>query len=118
MLVNLIISERSFFFVVVDSENSDSLTAGAEVGVGGNWKEESKQSSVSLMASASLGNGNGNGNGGVGSSRSAFRGSSSSVDWLGREMLEMRLRDKVDHDDDDRAVTSSTHSFFKIIKSI
>lgn len=116
MLVNLIISERSFFFVVVDSENSDSLTAGAEVGVGGNWKEESKQSSVSLMASASLGNGNGNG--GVGSSRSAFRGSSSSVDWLGREMLEMRLRDKVDHDDDDRAVTSSTHSFFKIIKSI
>lgn len=116
MLVNLIISERSFFFVVVDSENSDSLTAGAEVGVGGNWKEESKKSSISLMASASLGNGNGNG--GVGSSRSAFRGSSSSVDWLGREMLEMRLRDKVDHDDDDRAVTSSTHSFFKIIKSI
>lgn len=116
MLVNLIISERSFFFVVVDSENSDSLTAGAEVGVSGDWKEESKQSSVSLMASASLGNGNGNG--GVGSSRSAFRGSSSSVDWLGREMLEMRLRDKVDHDDDDRAVTSSTHSFFKIIKSI
>ena len=46
------------------------------------------------MASASLGSG------GVGSSRSvnaAFRGSSSSVDWLGREMLEMRLRD---HDDD------------------
>ena len=26
-----------------------------------------------------------------------FRGSSSSVDWLGREMLEMRLRD---HEDD------------------
>lgn len=48
------------------------------------------------MASASLGNG------GVGSSRSAngFRESSSSVDWLGREMLEMRLRDKVDHDED------------------
>ncbi|KAG2396389.1 Shaggy-related protein [Vigna angularis] len=46
------------------------------------------------MASASLGTG------GVGSSRSvnaAFRGSSSSVDWLGREMLEMRLRD---HDED------------------
>ena len=48
------------------------------------------------MASASLGNG------GVGSSRSAngFRGSSSSVDWLGREMLEMKLRDKVEHDED------------------
>jgi glycogen synthase kinase 3 beta len=48
------------------------------------------------MASASLGNG------GVGSSRSVngFKGSSSSVDWLGREMLEMRLRDKVDHDED------------------
>ncbi|GMP39424.1 hypothetical protein CsSME_00010264 [Camellia sinensis var. sinensis] len=29
-----------------------------------------------------------------------FKGSSSSVDWLGREMLEMRLRDKVDHEDD------------------
>lgn len=48
------------------------------------------------MASAGLGNG------GVGSSRSGFRGSSSSVDWLGREMLEMRLRDKVDHDHDHR----------------
>ncbi|XWS55326.1 hypothetical protein CRYUN_Cryun10bG0165400 [Craigia yunnanensis] len=48
------------------------------------------------MASASLGNG------GVGSSRSVngFKSSSSSVDWLGREMLEMRLRDKVDHDED------------------
>ncbi|XLU52484.1 hypothetical protein S245_011615, partial [Arachis hypogaea] len=48
------------------------------------------------MASASLGNG------GVGSSRSVngFRGSSSSVDWLGREMLEMRLRDKADHEED------------------
>ncbi|KAG2685637.1 hypothetical protein I3760_10G134300 [Carya illinoinensis] len=48
------------------------------------------------MASASLGNG------GVGSSRSVngFKGSSSSVDWLGREMLEMRLRDNVDHDED------------------
>lgn len=57
--------------------------------------------SVCDMASASLGSGNGNG--GVGSSRSALRGSSSSVDWLGREMLEMRLRDKVEHghDDDD-----------------
>lgn len=48
------------------------------------------------MASASLGNG------GAGSSRSVhgFRGSSSSVDWLGREMLELRLRDKIDHDED------------------
>ncbi len=48
------------------------------------------------MASASLGNV------GVGSSRSVngFKGSSSSVDWLGREMLEMRLRDKVDHGED------------------
>ncbi|KAJ6342926.1 hypothetical protein OIU78_010783 [Salix suchowensis] len=48
------------------------------------------------MSSASLGNG------GVGSSRSVngFKTSSSSVDWLGREMLEMRLRDKVDHDED------------------
>ncbi|EEF35933.1 conserved hypothetical protein [Ricinus communis] len=48
------------------------------------------------MASASLGNG------GVGSSRSVngFKSSSSSVDWLGREMLEMRLRDKADHDED------------------
>ncbi|XP_021285854.1 shaggy-related protein kinase kappa isoform X1 [Herrania umbratica] len=48
------------------------------------------------MASASLGNG------GVGSSRSVngFKSSSSSVDWLGREMLDMRLRDKVDHDED------------------
>lgn len=48
------------------------------------------------MASASFGNG------GVGSSRSVngLRGSSSSVDWLGREMLELRLRDKVDHDED------------------
>ncbi|MCI55444.1 shaggy-related protein kinase kappa-like, partial [Trifolium medium] len=48
------------------------------------------------MASASLGNGAGVGS----SSRSAaLRGSSSSVDWLGREMLEMRLRDKLDRDD-------------------
>lgn len=49
------------------------------------------------MASASLGHG------GVGSSRSVNgfnESSSSSVDWLGREMLEMRLRDKLDHDDD------------------
>lgn len=52
---------------------------------------------VCVMASASLGNG------GVGSSSrsAALRGSSSSVDWLGREMLQMRLRDKLDHDDDD-----------------
>ncbi|KAF8016065.1 LOW QUALITY PROTEIN: hypothetical protein BT93_H1578 [Corymbia citriodora subsp. variegata] len=42
------------------------------------------------------------GNGGVGSSRSihAFSNSSSSVDWLGREMLEMRLRDRVEHEED------------------
>lgn len=48
------------------------------------------------MASASLGSG------GIGSSRTVngFKGSSSSIDWLGREMLEMKLRDKVDHDDD------------------
>ncbi|KAI7753244.1 hypothetical protein M8C21_010112 [Ambrosia artemisiifolia] len=48
------------------------------------------------MASASIGHG------GVGSSRTAsgFDESSSSVDWLGREMLEMRLSDKVDHDDE------------------
>ncbi|CAL5444197.1 unnamed protein product [Camellia sinensis] len=38
----------------------------------------------------------------VGSSRTVngFKGSSSSVDGLGREMLEMRLWDKVDQDDD------------------
>ncbi|XP_058097675.1 shaggy-related protein kinase kappa isoform X3 [Magnolia sinica] len=49
------------------------------------------------MASASLGHG------GVGSSRAInnFKGSSSSVDCLRREMLEMRLRDnKLDQDDD------------------
>lgn len=49
---------------------------------------------------------NGLGHGGVGSSRSAngFKGSSGSVEWLGREMLAMRLRDRVDHEgnDDDR----------------
>ncbi|KAF8411947.1 hypothetical protein HHK36_004523 [Tetracentron sinense] len=49
------------------------------------------------MASSGLGDG------GAGSSRTinSFKGSSSSVDWLGREMLEMRLGDnKLDHDDD------------------
>ncbi|KAK4491270.1 hypothetical protein RD792_002006 [Penstemon davidsonii] len=48
------------------------------------------------MASAGLGHG------GAGSSRSAngSKVSSSSVDWLGREMLEMRLRDRIDPDDD------------------
>ncbi|XP_069148980.1 shaggy-related protein kinase kappa isoform X2 [Solanum lycopersicum] len=48
------------------------------------------------MASTGLGHG------GAGSSRSAngFKSSSSSVDWLGREMFEMRLRDRADHDDD------------------
>lgn len=42
------------------------------------------------------------GNGGAGSSRSVngFKSSSSSVDWLSREMLEMRLQDNVDHDED------------------
>lgn len=48
------------------------------------------------MASARIGNG------GAGSSRSVngFKSSSSSVDWLSREMLEMRLQEKVDHDQD------------------
>lgn len=48
------------------------------------------------MASAGLGHG------GAGSSRSAngLKVSSSSVEWLGKEMLEMRLRDRVDTDDD------------------
>lgn len=52
------------------------------------------------MASASLG-----GHGGVGSS-SGFNESSSSVDWLGLEMREMRLRDKQDHDDERVSVSS------------
>lgn len=58
--------------------------------------EDIRYSSALLMASAGLGHG------GAGSSRSAngFKVSSSSVDWLGREMLEMRLRDRVDPDDD------------------
>lgn len=34
--------------------------------------------------------------------------SSSSVDWLSREMLEMRLKDKTDHHDEDR-VSSILH---------
>ncbi|GAA0166288.1 non-receptor serine/threonine protein kinase [Lithospermum erythrorhizon] len=40
--------------------------------------------------------------GGAGSSRSAngFRGSSSSIDRLGREMHDMKLRDRVDNEDD------------------
>ncbi|CAN6458367.1 unnamed protein product [Victoria cruziana] len=49
------------------------------------------------MASASLGHG------GVGSSKTVnnLRGSSHSIDRLGRDMLEMRIRDqRVDHDDD------------------
>ncbi|KAK1275352.1 Shaggy-related protein kinase delta [Acorus gramineus] len=44
--------------------------------------------------------------GGVGSSRvgNVYKGSSSSVDRLGREMLEMRLRDnRLDRDDDDES---------------
>ncbi|GFY88580.1 shaggy-like protein kinase 41 [Actinidia rufa] len=51
-----------------------------------------------MAASASLGRG------GAGSSRTGngngFKGPSSSVDWLGTEMLAMSLTDKVDHDDD------------------
>lgn len=38
--------------------------------------------------------------GGVGSSRSV-----NGVDWLGREMLGMRLRDDDDDEDDHRSVT-------------
>lgn len=41
---------------------------------------------------------------GVGSSRvvNSFKGSSSSVEWLGREMLEMKLKDaRLDADDDE-----------------
>ncbi|KAM7250439.1 hypothetical protein ACFE04_022322 [Oxalis oulophora] len=47
------------------------------------------------MASASLGNA------GVGSSRSVNNAFKTSVDWLGRDLLDMRLRDKVQDDDDD-----------------
>ncbi|XP_068647098.1 shaggy-related protein kinase kappa [Aristolochia californica] len=50
------------------------------------------------MASASLGHGGGGSSRGINS----FKGSSSSVDWLGREMLEMRLRDNSLELDDDR----------------
>lgn len=48
------------------------------------------------MASASIGNG------GPGSSMASdgHKGSSSSVDWLGKEMLELRLGDRMDNDDD------------------
>ena len=51
-----------------------------------------------VMASASLGH-----NGGVGSSRiiNRLKRLVNSVDWLGREMLEMRIRDnKLDVDDE------------------
>lgn len=60
------------------------------------------------MASASLGNG------GASSSRSVngFRGSSSSVDWLGQEMLELRLRDKTDNDDDRVKFLGYSHFIF------
>lgn len=75
------------------------------------------------MASASLGNG------GVGSSRSinGFKGSSSSVDWLGREMLEMRLRDKTDTDEERVSfwincclyfLESSPDSLLKLMRSL
>ncbi|KAK4792081.1 hypothetical protein SAY86_022516 [Trapa natans] len=45
---------------------------------------------------------------GAGSSRSAngFKSSSSSVDWISREMLEMRLQDKMDHAEDRESDTS------------
>lgn len=57
------------------------------------------------MASASLGHGGG------GSSRSVngFKESSSSVDWLAREILEMRLRDNIDHDDDRVSLLNFTY---------
>lgn len=47
------------------------------------------------MASSGLGNG-------VGSSRSAkgLKSSSSSVDWLTRDLAETRIRDKVETDDE------------------
>ncbi|KAH9606031.1 hypothetical protein KSS87_021048 [Heliosperma pusillum] len=49
------------------------------------------------MASTSVGNGGpGSSWGGNGPNN---KGSSSSIDWLGKEMLDMRLEDKVDHDD-------------------
>lgn len=47
------------------------------------------------MASSGLGNG-------VGSSRSAkgVKTSSSSVDWLTRDLVDMRIRDKIETDDE------------------
>ncbi|GFY89291.1 shaggy-like protein kinase 41 [Actinidia rufa] len=65
------------------------------------------------MASASLGRE------GAGSSRTAdgFKGPSSSVDWLGTEMLAMNLRDKVDHDDD-RAINQLQDSEPDIIDGV
>lgn len=72
------------------------------------------------MASAGLGHG------GAGSSRNAssgFSNSSSSFDWLGREMLEMRLRDRVDLDDDRvcfliECITSFRYSLLCIITAL
>lgn len=61
------------------------------------------------MASASLGHG------GVGSSRtvSGFNESSSAaVDRLGRGMLEMRIRDKVERDDDKVSVSTFSRDIF------
>ncbi|MCL7046479.1 hypothetical protein MKW94_002579, partial [Papaver nudicaule] len=42
--------------------------------------------------------------GGIGSSRTttSFKSSSSSVDWLGREMLDMNIRDRTLEEDDDK----------------
>ncbi|KAK4801840.1 hypothetical protein SAY86_000043 [Trapa natans] len=53
------------------------------------------------MASAHIGNG------GAGSSRSlnGLKSSSSSFDWLSREMIEMKLQDKLDHDEDGGSAT-------------
>lgn len=60
------------------------------------------------MASASLGHG------GVGSSRTISE-SSSSVDRLGRGMLEMRLRDKVEREDDKTSVSTSFFIYMFIL---
>lgn len=57
------------------------------------------------MASSGLGNG-------VGSSRSSkgVKASSSSVDWLTRDLVDMRIRDKVETDDE--RVTVLHHYLF------
>lgn len=48
-----------------------------------------------IMTSGRIGNGEAGGS----SSVNDFKSLSSSVDWLSREMLEMRLQGKVDHED-------------------